>query len=96
MAVLLLKRPLTLGKAVVEKLTFRDHTTAADYLSFDKRGGVAQRIALIASMAGTDESLIMQLSGRDYLAAEKIVDELMAADGADEAAGVVEDATEKK
>lgn len=88
-----LTKPLTIGKLTIDKLTFRDHTTAADYLSFDQRGGVAQRIALIASMSGTDEALIKQLSGRDYLAAEKLVDGLMAEDMADLSG---EDAAEKK
>jgi len=83
---LTLKHPLTLGKTTVEALNFRDYTTAADYLSFDKRGGVAQRIALIASLTGTDETLIMQLRGADYRAAEKIADEMLLADEIDQPA----------
>lgn len=88
--------PLTFGKATVDHLTFRDYTTAADYLSFDKRGGVAQRIALIASLTGTDEALILQLRGKDYRAAERIADELLTADEADDSAPTGEDAGEKK
>ena len=77
---LTLKKPLTIGKLAIESLTFRDETTAGDYLAFDRRGGVAQRIALIASLSGTDEAVIMQLKGSDYRAAEKIADEIMEAD----------------
>lgn len=84
MAKLTLKYPLTFGKTTVDSLTFRDYTTAADYLSFDQRGGVAQRIALIASLTGTDESLVKQLRGKDYRAAEKIADELIQSDEAEE------------
>lgn len=93
MAVLTLKTPVRMGKITVDKLNFRDHTTAADYLSFDIRGGVAQRISLIASLTGTDEEVIKNLSGRDYLAAEKIADAMIAADSNEEPG---EDATEKK
>ncbi len=82
MAKLPLKHPLTFGKKTIDSLTFRDHTTAGDYLAFDQRGGVAQRIALIASLTGTDESLIRQLRGPDYRAAEKIADALIQADEA--------------
>lgn len=89
-----LKHPLTFGKTTVESLAFRDYTTAADYLSFDKRGGVAQRIALIASLSGTDEALILQLRGKDYRAAEAIADALLMADEAEDNPG--EDAGEKK
>lgn len=78
-----LKHPLEFGKTKVEELNFRDHTIAADYLSFDQRGGVAQRIALIASLAGTDEALIKQLHGSDYRAAEKIADAMIEADEAE-------------
>lgn len=80
MPVLILKHPLTFGKLTVNKLTFRDYTTAGDYLAFDRRGGVAQRIALIASMSGTDEALVQQLRGADYQAAAKIVDDMIAND----------------
>lgn len=79
-----LKHPLTIGKTCIEHLTFRDHTTAADYLAFDRIGGVAQRIALIASLAGTDEEVIKRLHGADYLRAEREVDQLLAADQAEE------------
>lgn len=88
-----LKHPLTFGKKTVDSLIFRDHTTAGDYLAFDQRGGVAQRIALIANLTGTDESLIKQLHGPDYRAAEKIADDLIQAD---EAGDQSEDAAEKK
>lgn len=92
MAKLTLKHPLTFGKKTVDSLNFRDHTTAGDYLAFDQRGGVAQRIALIASLTGTDESVIRQLRGPDYRAAEKIADELIQADEAEEG----EEAIQKK
>ena len=92
MAKLPLKHPLTFGKKTIDSLTFRDHTTAGDYLAFDQRGGVAQRIALIASLTGTDESLIRQLRGPDSRAAEKIADELIQADEAEEG----EEAIQKK
>lgn len=75
-----LKHPLTIGKLTISKLTFRDHTTGADYLSFDLKGGVAQRQALVASMTGTDVSLIQQLHGVDYLAAAAKADALIEAD----------------
>lgn len=92
---LTLIHPLSFGKATVSTLTFRDYTTAADYLSFDKRGGVAQRIALIASLTGTDEALILQLRGPDYRAAEKLADQLLTDDEAD-GTPKSEDAAEKK
>ena len=87
-----LKYPLTLGNKTVEELTFRDYTTAADYLAFDVRGGVAQNIALIANITGTDEVLIKQLRGPDYKAACRIVDTLLANDDALEGS----DSPEKK
>ena len=96
MSVLKLTTPITLGKKTLESLTFRDFTIAEDYLAFDNRGGVAQRIALIAAISGTDEAVIKQLHGADYLRAEKLVSVLLDHD-ADE--GVVddsEDAAEKK
>ncbi|WP_031436646.1 phage tail assembly protein [Methylobacter tundripaludum] len=95
---LLLKHSLTFGKKTVDKLKFRGYTTAGDYLSFDKTGGVAQRIALIASLTGTDESLIEQLHGPDYLAAERMADALLAADSSveDDENADSEDAAEKK
>ncbi|MDR2195569.1 MAG: phage tail assembly protein [Gallionellaceae bacterium] len=81
-----LKHPLPVGNKgkTIDVLTFRDFTTAGDYLAFDQRGGVAQRIALIANLTGSDESLIKQLRGIDYRAAEKIADEILAADDAEE------------
>lgn len=91
---LTLKHPLTFGKKTVDSLTFRDHTTAGDYLAFDQKGGVAQRIALIASLTGTDESLIKQLHGADYRAAERIADEMIEADEAGDEQG--EEAAQKK
>jgi len=94
---LILKHPLTFSKKTIDKLKFRNYTTAGDYLSFDKVGGVAQRIALIASLTGTDESLIEQLHGPDYLAAERMADALLAADNAvDDENADSEDAAEKK
>jgi len=77
-----LKTPLTFGKTTISKLTFRDFTTANDYLAFDNRGGVAQQIALIASLTGTDETIIGQLRGPDYLAAGAIADKMIAEDNA--------------
>lgn len=77
-----LKTPLVIGTTTISELTFRDHTIAADYLSFDQRGGVAQRIALIASLTGTAEELIKRLSGKDYRAAERIADGMVAEDEA--------------
>jgi len=79
-----LKHPLTVGKKTISELKFRDYTTAADYLSFDKKGGVAQRIALIASLTGTDEALIEQLRGPDYRAAERIAEAMLLADDAEQ------------
>lgn len=80
MGILNLKHPLTIGKTTIDKLTFRDFTTGADYLSFDKRGPVSQRHALIASLTGTSEELIGQLHGVDYRAAEAKADALIEAD----------------
>ncbi len=77
-----LKHPLTIGTTTVTELTLRDHTIAGDYLAFDQRGGVAQRIALIASIAGTDEALIKKLRGVDYQRAERVVDRLLRDDEA--------------
>ncbi|AST87986.1 hypothetical protein CIG66_25315 (plasmid) [Ralstonia pseudosolanacearum] len=75
-----LKHPLEFGKLTISHLTFRDYATAEDYLSFDKRGGVAQRIALIASLTGTDEELVKKLRGVDYRRAEKMADTVIEAD----------------
>ncbi|AQW30502.1 phage tail assembly protein [Ralstonia syzygii subsp. celebesensis] len=80
MAKLNLKHPLAFGKTTIAHLTFRDYTTAEDYLSFDKRGGVSQRIALIASLTGTDEELVKKLRGVDYRRAEKMADAIIEAD----------------
>lgn len=74
---LTLSTPLTIGKKQITELQFRDYTTAEDYLSFDQRGGVAQRIALIASLTGTDEALIKQLRGPDYVRAEKVASDML-------------------
>lgn len=87
MPVLPLKHPITFGKITIDKLNFRDHTVAGDYLSFDQRGGVAQRIALIASLSGSDEELIKQLRGSDYRQAEKIADAMIEADEVEFAKG---------
>lgn len=80
MGILNLKHPLTIGASTIDTLTFRDHTTAGDYLSFDKRGPVSQRHALIASLTGTSEELIVQLRGVDYRKAEAMADDMIAAD----------------
>ncbi|WP_199031730.1 phage tail assembly protein [Ralstonia sp. ASV6] len=80
MAKLPLKHPLPFGKTTINHLTFRDHTIAEDYLAFDKRGGVAQRIALIASLTGTDEEMVKKLRGIDYRRAEKMADAIVEAD----------------
>jgi hypothetical protein len=77
MATLKLTHPITLGRKTIEELTFRDYTTAADYLSFDTRGGVAQNIAMIASLSGTDEALVRQLRGPDYLAAVSLFERIL-------------------
>lgn len=77
MAAYALKHPLTLKNGTLDKLTLRDHVIAEDYLAFDQRGGVAQRLALIASVAGTDEQLIRRLHGADYVALERLVDQLL-------------------
>lgn len=84
MATLKLKHPLPFGKKTIDSLTFRDYTIAEDYLSFDQRGGVAQRIALIASLTGTDEEVVKQLRGPDYRAAEKMADALIRSDEGEE------------
>ena len=81
MAKLPLKHPIKLTEnKEIKELSFREYTIAADYLSFDKRGGVAQRFALIASLTGTDESLIERLRGIDYRRAEAMADALIEAD----------------
>lgn len=80
---LLLKHPIVVSdKVTISELNFRDHTIAADYLAFDVRGGVAQRIALIANIAGTEEAVVKRMNGIDYRRAEVIVDKLMVDDEA--------------
>ena len=80
MPVLKLKQPLKFGNSKVTELTFRDYAIAADYIAFEKSGGTSQRIALIASMTGTDEAIISKLHGRDYLAAIRMSDALLDAE----------------
>ena len=92
---LTLKHPLTFGKKTVEALNFRDYTVAEDYLAFDVKGGVAQRIRLIANLSGTDDELVKCLRGPDYRAAERLVDALLLADVEGEP-GEGEDGPEKK
>lgn len=72
-----LNHPITFGKSTITELKFRDHPIASDYLSFDRRGGVAQRIALIASLTGMDEAVIGRLHGVDYRRAEAMADKMM-------------------
>jgi hypothetical protein len=88
---LTLNKPLTFGKVTIEKLTFRDETMAEDYLAFDSRGYVSQNIALIASLSGTEPEVVKKMSGRDYKAACKIVEKMLADDDAVEG----EDAAKK-
>ena len=78
-----LKHPIQVGKTEITSLTFREFTTAADYLAFDQKGGVAQTIALIASLAGTDENVIKLLHGADYKRAKNYADELLDQDEKD-------------
>lgn len=79
-----LKNPIKISGEKTEKtiteLNFREQTTAADYLSFDRLGGVEQRIALVALVAGTDESVIQRLTGVDYLRCSQYVEGLLMAD----------------
>lgn len=80
---LILKHPIVVSdKVTISELNFRDHTIAADYLAFDVRGGVAQRIALIANIAGSEDAVIKCMNGIDYRRAEAIVDKLIADDEA--------------
>lgn len=75
-----LLNPLVIGTSTIDALNLRDHTIASDYLAFDQRGGVAQRIALIASVAGTDEAIVGRLGGVDYQRAEREIDRLLRED----------------
>lgn len=76
-----LKHPIVVSdKTTITELNLRDHTLASDYLCFDIRGGVAQRIALIASVAGSDEAVVKRLHGVDYRRAEALVDKLLLED----------------
>ena len=77
-----LKFPIKLEKTTISTLEFRDYTTAEDYLAFDRKGGVAQNHALIASMTGVDEALVRKLRGADYIVCAKICDRLIAEDEA--------------
>ena len=80
---LVLKKPLAFGKVTIDKLSFRDQVTAGDMLAFDTKGVVAQNIELIASLSGTEKSIIMQLDRRDYDAAVTIVNQLFADENED-------------
>lgn len=61
MKTLTLTHPLVLGKATINELKFRDYATAEDMLAFDQRGPNQQTINLIASLTGTDETLVKKL-----------------------------------
>jgi hypothetical protein len=89
-----LLHPITIGKTQLAELNLRDHTIAGDYLAFDQRGGVAQRIALIAAVAGTDEEIVKLLRGADYRRAEAHIDKMLAADD-EEANAAVKDLEKK-
>ena len=77
MKTLKLKHPLAFGKKTVDELKFREYATAEDLLAFDETGPNRQTIALLASLTGTDESLIKQLHVVDYRAADVIASELI-------------------
>lgn len=77
MKTLTLKHPLTIGKTTVNELKFRDYATAEDMISFDQRGPNQQTISLIASLTGTDESLVKKLHVADYRAADAIASSLI-------------------
>jgi hypothetical protein len=83
MTTLLLRKPLEFGKITVDKLNFRDSLTAGDLLAFDIKGNVAQNIAFIANLSGTDEAIIKQIDRHDYNAAMEIVNKLFADDDGD-------------
>ena len=81
MAKLTLNTPINVTKNhVLTVLNFRDYTTAGDYLVFDKSGGHAQTIGLIASLTNTDESVINLLHGDDYHRAAEIANKMIDAD----------------
>lgn len=77
MKTLTLKHPLTIGKTTINELKFRDYATAEDMLAFDQRGPNQQTINLIASLTGTDESLVKKLHVTDYRAADTIASSLI-------------------
>lgn len=72
-----LTHPLVLGKTTIKELNFRDYATAEDLLAFDQRGPNQQTISLIASLTGTDESLIKKLHVADYRLADSIASSLI-------------------
>ena len=80
---LTLLHPIPMGKTQISSLTFREHTTAGDYLAFDRSGGVSQTIALIANLTGTDEEVIKRLHGSDYKRAKGLADKLLDQDEKD-------------
>lgn len=78
-----LLHPIPMGNTKISSLTFREYTTAGDYLAFDRSGGVSQTIALIANLTGTDEEVIKNLRGSDYKRAKARADELLDKDEKD-------------
>ena len=80
-----LLRPISVGKTEITSLTFREYTTAGDYLAFDRSGGVSQTIALIANLSGTDEEVIKRMHGSDYKRAKGMADKLLDQDEKDAA-----------
>lgn len=80
---LTLLHPIPMGKTEITSLTFREYTTAGDYLAFDRSGGVSQTIALIANLTGTDEEVIKRLHGGDYKRAKSLADKLLDQDEKD-------------
>jgi len=95
---LTLLHPIPVGKTEIASLTFREYTTAGDYLAFDRSGGVSQTIALIANLTGTDEEVIKHLRGGDYKRAKMHADKLLDEDEKDAEAQAAEgeDASAKK
>lgn len=77
MKTLTLTHPLVLGKTTINELKFRDYATAEDMLAFDQRGPNQQTINLIASLTGTDETLVKKLHVADYRAADAIASSLI-------------------